>query len=44
MPSDRGLIDYVANIAPATVGAELRSANDYKIIFADYDWSLNHQK
>ena len=44
LPSDRGLIDYVANIAPATVGAELRSANDYKIIFADYDWSLNHQK
>jgi len=44
LPSERGLIDYVANVAPATVGAELRRANDYEIVFADYDWKLNQQK
>jgi hypothetical protein len=44
LPSERGLIDYVANVAPATVGAELRRANDYEIVFADYDWNLNQQK
>ena len=44
LPSERGLIDYVANVAPATVGAGLRRANDYEIVFADYDWNLNQQK
>ncbi len=44
LPSERGLIDYVASVAPATVGVELRRANDYEIVFADYDWTLNQQK
>ncbi len=44
LPSERGLIDYVANVAPATVGAELRRANDYEIVFADYDWTINERK
>ena len=44
LPSDRGLIDYIASIAPATIGAELRRADDYEIVFADYDWKLNQQK
>ena len=44
LPSDRGLIDYIASVSPTTLGAELGSASDYEIVFADYDWKLNQQK
>ncbi len=44
LPSDRGLIDYVASVAPATLGEDLSTATDYDIVFADYDWSVNQQK
>ncbi len=40
-PSDRGLIDYVASVAPDSMRTELDAAEGYDIVFRDYDWSLN---
>jgi hypothetical protein len=39
--TERGLIDYVASVAPASMQADLAVAGDYDIVFQDYDWSLN---
>jgi len=44
LPSDRGLIDYVASVAPADLGDELSRSGEYKIVFVDYDWAVNEQK
>ena len=43
-PSERGIVDYVASVAPDTVRAELDSARGYDVVFRDYDWSLNRSK
>ena len=44
MPSDRGLIDYLARFDPAILGDELSNTNDYEIVFSDYDWAVNQKK
>lgn len=44
LPNDHGLIDYVASVAPISLRDELSRANDYKIVFVDYDWSVNQSK
>jgi hypothetical protein len=44
VPSERGVIDYVANVAPATLQTELKTASAYEVIFADYDWSIAQAK
>ncbi len=41
IPSDRGVIDYVASVAPEALRAEIKKAIDYEIVFDDYDWSIN---
>ncbi len=41
LSTERGLIDYVASVAPASMQADLAVAGDYDIVFQDYDWSLN---
>lgn len=41
LPARRGLIDYVESIAPEPLRSDLRRADDYKIVFRDYDWSVN---
>lgn len=41
-PSERGVVDYVASVAPDSLRAELSAAQDYEIVFRDYDWSLNN--
>ena len=41
LPSERGLIDYVASVAPKSMQDEVALAEDYEIEFRDYDWSLN---
>ncbi len=41
--SDNGVVDYVANVAPDWLKSELTSADNYKIVFADYDWSIKSQ-
>lgn len=41
LPSDGGLRDYVASVAPEPLRREIESASDYGIAFAEYDWSVN---
>lgn len=41
LPSGNGLIDYISNVAPPDMRDDLSRAQDYKISFADYDWSIN---
>jgi len=41
-PAERGVVDYVASVAPDAVRAELDSARGYDVVFRDYDWSLNN--
>ncbi len=44
VPSDGGVIDYVANVAPDFLQAELKRARGYDIVFADYDWAIAQTK
>lgn len=44
LPSERGLVDYVASVAPASLKEQLAGAHDYDIVFIDYDWAVNSQK
>jgi hypothetical protein len=41
LPSERGLIDYVASVAPDSMHDDLAMVDDYDIEFRDYDWTLN---
>ncbi len=41
LPSKRGLIDYIASIAAEPLGSEIESSAEYKIVFHEYDWSIN---
>jgi len=41
LPSQRGLLDYVASVAPIAVQTELDAASGYELEFREYDWSLN---
>ena len=41
LPTERGLVDYLASVAGEEKRAELLRASDYDIVFEDYDWSLN---
>lgn len=43
LPSDRGVIDYVASVAPDTLQAELQRAIEYEVNFMAYDWSIAGQ-
>lgn len=40
-PAERGLIDYVASVAPQSLQEQLDAAEGYEIEFRDYDWALN---
>lgn len=44
LPSDRGLVDYVASVAPASLKDELTGADDYDIVFVEYDWAINDRQ
>jgi hypothetical protein len=44
LSSENGAIDYVRSVAPTSLRAELRTAVDYSISFADYDWSIAEVK
>lgn len=44
LPSERGLIDYVASVAPEPLRKELAVSADYAIVFNDYDWAANKKK
>jgi len=40
-PAERGLIDYVASVAPEPLREELVAVEDYDVQFREYDWTLN---
>jgi len=44
LPAKHGVVDYVASVAPDSLRTELKSAQDYNVVFSDYDWSLNHSE
>lgn len=44
LPSERGLVDYVASEASDPLRAELDAASGYAVVFKDYDWSLNNKE
>ena len=44
LPSDSGVVDYVANVAPESLQAELTIAAAYEVTFADYDWAISKKK
>ena len=44
LPSDSGVVDYVANVAPESLQAELTIAAAYEVSFADYDWAISKNK
>ncbi len=41
LPSKRGLTDYIASIAAEPLRREIESSAEYKIVFHEYDWSIN---
>lgn len=41
LPSDGGLRDYIASVAPPALRREIEAGGDYEVTFAEYDWSLN---
>ena len=41
LPTDNGLLGYVASIASEPKREELLGSTGYKTIFEDYDWSVN---
>jgi hypothetical protein len=43
LPSDRGLVDYVASVAPAGLRDDLNGASEFEIVFNEYDWTVNNQ-
>ncbi len=43
-PASRGLIDYVATVATGSLQSDLERANDYAIVFREYDWRLNESQ
>ena len=40
LPLERGVIEYVQNVAPSALRAELRSVKGYQINFFHYDWAI----
>ena len=41
LPSERGLIAYIASIAPEPLRLEIERSAEYNIVFHEYDWSIN---
>jgi hypothetical protein len=44
VPSDGGVIAYVAIVAPGFLRTELTKAIDYDVVFSEYDWSISKKK
>ena len=40
LPAQKGVVDYVRNVAPGSLRAELERAADYDVSFAEYDWAI----
>ncbi|MFQ6004456.1 MAG: DUF547 domain-containing protein [Woeseia sp.] len=44
LPADRGLVDYIASVAPPDLRDELLATDGYEVVFSDYDWAVNQQR
>lgn len=42
--SSAGLVDYVRQVAPRDMAAELEKADSYAVEFRDFDWTVNASK
>ena len=43
LPTEHGVIDYIADAAAPPLREALRKAADYEVVFEDYDWTINSQ-
>jgi len=43
-PTSRGVLDYIASVAPVQLRDNLAAAISYETVFADYDWAINSQQ
>lgn len=43
VPADNGVLDYIADVAPESLQADIEAAADYDIEYADYNWAINSQ-
>lgn len=41
VPTQHGIVDYLANVATEAKRSDLLNALDYDIVYDDYDWSMN---
>jgi len=41
LPSEQGVIAYIASIGPERLRMEIERSDDYEIVFDEYDWSIN---
>ncbi len=41
LPSQRGIVDYIASVAPEPLRNDLDQARGYALVYRDFDWSLN---
>lgn len=42
LSTERGVVAYVADVGSSALRKELDGAASYKVVFEDYDWSLNN--
>lgn len=41
LPTENGVLGYVANVAGEAQRKELLGATDFEVVYRDYDWSIN---
>lgn len=41
LSTERGVVDYIADVGSSALQEDINGAVDYKVVFEDYDWSLN---
>jgi hypothetical protein len=41
LPTERGVVDYIAGAGSPALRAALQQASGYEVRFEDYDWALN---
>jgi len=41
LPSENGVVSYVASVSNEEQRKELQRASDFDVVFSDYDWSVN---
>ncbi len=44
VPVERGVVEYIAGVAPESLRNDLAGTMTYETVFADYDWALNSQE